>query len=311
MVIPPLKSGISTSFVSSSLATGSPTTSLPNGNGYWWHGIWISGGSNQTGTINSTAGGSTSTLDRLVTSSSRLSSSPLTLANPSVTKNATNHEPDNVISSTVHSVYPLQSSTSKKNPTTASIPQISVSSTSPASTASVSIFAVSASKISLKKASTENQPSSSTKKNNEAIVSTTTSAIPESSWPTPMPSLVIIVYRRDLCVSNCINTECSSTANEYDIKPGQSVEICDGRANYQAPNYAQKYPQDEAGVTSNYSIDIGPFTTHHHRDCWYNSTYQVLGKLDCPLFIAPCSIPTATVVKCDLATGTPILYAEW
>ena len=153
--------------------------------------------------------------------------------------------------------------------------------------------------------------SSSIPTSNEAIVSITTSAIAKSSVPVATPSQAMIIYRRDVCVRNHGDTECSSTAFEYDITPGQSVETCEGKANYQAPTYQQVYPHYEGGVTSNYAINIGPFVTHGFRDCSYNGTYQAVGKLNCPLFEASCSVPTATAEICDLATDTPVVYAEW
>ena len=143
-----------------------------------------------------------------------------------------------------------------------------------------------------------------------AVATTTPSAIATSSLPSPTPSFAIIIYRRDVCIENH-GVECSSTAYEYDILPGQSVQTCEGQANYQAPNYSQPYPRYEGGITSNYPINIGPFTTHKYADCTYNGTYQVVGKLNGPLFEVQGSIPTATAQICSSATDTPVVYVEW
>ena len=160
---------------------------------------------------------------------------------------------------------------------------------------------------------TEYTPSLPPTTSNEAIASNTASTIAESSVPAATPSQAMIIYRRDSCVKNHGNTVCLSTALEYDITPGQSVETCEGKANYQAPNYAQAYPQYESDVTSNYPINIGPFSPHGLQACSYNGTHQEVGKLICRSgpFEAPCSVPTAIGEECGLVIDTPVAYAEW
>ena len=139
----------------------------------------------------------------------------------------------------------------------------------------------------------------------QAIISTTTSATVESPVPVATPSRAIIIYRRDTCDENH-GVECLSTAIEYDITPGQAVDTCESQ-----PFYLQTYSQYKGGITSNYAIDIGPFKPYGYPGCSYIGTNQVVGNLKCDLFEAPCSVPTATVQTCDLATDTPIAYAEW
>lgn len=74
---------------------------------------------------------------------------------------------------------------------------------------------------------------------------------------------------------------------EYDVTVGETaVETCEGASSYQAPDYSQLFSQYEAGVTSNYAIDIGPFTTHKIQRCSYIGTNQVIGNLVCPQFNA-------------------------
>ncbi len=160
---------------------------------------------------------------------------------------------------------------------------------------------------------TEYTSSSSPMTSNEATASITASTIAESSVPAATPPQAMIIYRRDSCVKSHGDTICLSTAFEYDITPGQSLEICEGKANYQAPNYEQAYPHYEGGVTSDYPINIGPFSPHGLIACSYNGTHQEVGKLICHsgLFEAPCSVPTATAEMCGLATDTPVAYAEW
>ncbi len=102
---------------------------------------------------------------------------------------------------------------------------------------------------------------------------------------------------------------------EYNITPGGSVETCERALNYQAPNYSQLYSQSEAGVTSNYAIDIGPFTTHDIKDCSYVGTNEVIGKLVCPQFNASGRIPNPPIAQTcpgtSVATDTPVVYVEW
>lgn len=162
---------------------------------------------------------------------------------------------------------------------------------------------------------TENVSSSSPATSDQAIVATPVSTIATSSVPpvpAATPSQAMIIYRRDVC-GESRGAQCISTALEFDISPGQSVETCQGRTNYQAPNYTKLYPQYEGGVTKNYAINIGPFSTHNMADCWYNATNDVVGKVDCPgdLFQAQGVLPTAISERCGLATDTPIMYAEW
>lgn len=146
---------------------------------------------------------------------------------------------------------------------------------------------------------------------NTAIISTATSAIAASLVPAPTPSQAMIIYRRDVCEVTKGSSECSSWALEYDITPGQGVDTCEETAGYQAPNYTQKLPQYEKGVTSNYQINVGPFNPHSWRDCSYSGTYDAVGKLTCVLWQAPCIVPLAPVQTCGVATDTPIVYAEW
>ena len=160
---------------------------------------------------------------------------------------------------------------------------------------------------------TEYTSSSSPTSSKEAIASITASTIAESSVPAATPSQAMIIYRRDSCSNIHGHTFCSSTALEYDIVPGQSVETCEDKANYQAPNYVQVYTKYGGGVQSDYPINIGPFNPHSLQDCSYNGTHQVVGMLICRsgLFEAPCSVPTATAEQCGLATDAPVAYAEW
>ena len=172
------------------------------------------------------------------------------------------------------------------------------------STASAAISAASASQSPLAKTS-ENQSSSTPTTSIQAIISTITFAATESLIPNATPSQAIIIYRRDLCDENH-GVECSSTAMEYDTTPGQSIDTCDGQ-----PTYEQIYPQYEGDGTRNYTIDVGLFKPHGIPDYSYIDTNQVVGNLKCDLFEAPCSVPTANVQTCDLATDTPIAYVEW
>lgn len=153
---------------------------------------------------------------------------------------------------------------------------------------------------------TECQSSSTPITSNQPIVSTATSAVAAISVPAATPSEAIIIYRRDTCYESLGHRSCFSTALEYDITPGQSVDTCEGQ-----PNYAQTYPKYEGGVTSNYLIKIGPFVTHGIKACSYNGSYQDVGNLICPLMEVPGSVPTATAHMCAEATDTPIVYIEW
>ena len=175
------------------------------------------------------------------------------------------------------------------------------------SSASASISAAAASESPPANISPEYQSSSTPTANIQATISTSTFTTIESLVSAATPSQAIVIYRRDLCVvTHYGSRSCSSWALEYDITPGQSVDTCEGQ-----PTYEQKYPQYEGGVTSNYAIDVGPFTPHSIPGCSYIGTNQVVGNMKCDLFEAPCSVPTATVRTCDLATDTPIAYAEW
>lgn len=162
---------------------------------------------------------------------------------------------------------------------------------------------------------TEDPSSTGPATTSQAIVTTTSSTIATSSAPAvPLatPSQAMIIYRRDTCAA-ANGVQCASTAMEYDISPGQSVQTCEGHTNYQTPNFTDPYPKYEGGVTSNYAINIGPFATHNMEDCWYNATFDVVGKVDCRgnLFQAQGTVPTATSSTCELVTNVPIMYAEW
>ena len=131
-------------------------------------------------------------------------------------------------------------------------------------------------------------------------------AAPVQSSPAPAtPSNAIIIYRRDVCE---IKAPCSSFAMEYNITPGQSVNTCT-----QETDYTQDLHTYLAGNTKDYSISIGPFTSHGLTGCEYAGTNDKVGSITCTKnFVQTCSLPKSTLaVKCGFATDTPIVYAEW
>lgn len=260
--------------------------------GSWLNGVWTSGGGSKNGITTSAAKNITSTAELLTTFTSPLLSGGSNSASPSIVSTVKNDEPGHGSSA--------QISTSESKIFSTTITQPSVSAASGGSTSGASLVETFARSHSLLSPTTTNK----------AIVATTTAPIVEFSVPAATPSRAMIIYRRDFCDPSRVTT-CSSWALEYDITPGQSLDTCPGRANYQAPNYKQRYPQYENGVTSNYPINIGPFVSHGFRDCSYIGTSQEVGDLKCPLIEAPCSVPTATAERCGLATDTPIVYAEW
>lgn len=131
-------------------------------------------------------------------------------------------------------------------------------------------------------------------------------AAPVQSSPAPAtPSDAIIIYRRDVCE---IRAPCSSFAMEYNITPGASVNTCTQEADYTQDLHAYL-----ASDTKNYSISVGPFTSHSLTGCEYAGTNDEIGSISCSNnFEQTCSSPTSTqAVKCNFATDTPIVYAEW
>ncbi len=266
----------------------------------------------------------TSAIDHFTNPTSR-PSSIFTLTTSSVVPTATSHKLKHgstsipkkaksltTLSKSIQPVHSARVSTSKKAPSAVSTSQASVPSASATTATATSTSGVSASNTSLLKTLTEHHSFSTPATTNEAIVSTIKSATPEALVPVATPSQAIIIYRRDLCTETPLNSECLSRAFEYDIAPGQSVETCELEANYLAPSYTEVYPQYEAGVTTNYPMDIGPFSPHGLINCWYISTYQVAGNLVCHdgFFMAPCSVSTATAQGCALATDIPVACAE-
>lgn len=141
--------------------------------------------------------------------------------------------------------------------------------------------------------------------------STASSFIPspiQSSPPSATPSNAIIIYRRDVCEEVKGGDGCSSFAMEYNITPGQSVNTCTLEA-----DYTQDLKEYLAGDTKDYSISVGPFTSHDLTDCEYAGTNDKVGTVTCSNdFVQTCSLPTSTqAVRCGVATDTPIVYAEW
>ena len=132
-----------------------------------------------------------------------------------------------------------------------------------------------------------------------SLISTPTQS---STVASATPSNALLIYRRDVC-----HEICSSFALEYNITPGQSVDTCTLDA-----DYTQDFNEDLAGDTKNYSISVGPFTSHGLTGCEYKGTNDNVGSVTCNIGILPCSLPTSTqAVKCGVATDTPIVYAEW
>ena len=285
-------SNSTTTFIAKASTTADADLSSRIMSASWLNGVWISGGGSKNGITTSAAKNLTSTIELLTTFTSPLLSSGSTLASPSIVSTGKNDELGHGSSA--------QISTSESKIFSTTITQPFVSAASAGSTSGASLVETFAKSHSLSSPTTTNK----------AIVATTTAPIVEYSVPAATPSRAMIIYRRDFCDPTRVTT-CSSWALKYDITPGQSVDTCPGRANYQAPNYKERYPQYENGVTSNYPINIGPFVSHGFRDCSYIGTSQEVGHLKCPLIEAPCSVPTATAERCGLATDTPIVYAEW
>ena len=141
--------------------------------------------------------------------------------------------------------------------------------------------------------------------------STASSVIPspvQSSPPSATPSNAIIIYRRDVCEEVRGGDGCSSFAMEFNITPSQSVDTCTLEA-----DYTQDFKTDLAGDKKDYSISVGPFSSHGLINCEYAGTNDKIGTVTCSNdFVQNCSLPTSTqAVKCGVATDTPIVYAEW
>lgn len=127
------------------------------------------------------------------------------------------------------------------------------------------------------------------------------------STPSATPSNAIIIYRRDVCDQEHGGELCSSFAMEYNIAPGQSVNTCTKEA-----DYTQDFDKYLASDTIDYSISVGPFSSHGLTDCEYAGTNDKVGALTCTGFGQRCSPPTSMkAAKCGFAEDTPIVYAEW
>ena len=139
------------------------------------------------------------------------------------------------------------------------------------------------------------------------IASSLVSTLVQPSVASATPSDAIIIYRRDVCDQEPGGERCSSFAMEFNITPSQSVNTCTKEA-----DYTQDLDKYLASDTSNYSISVGPFSSHGLTNCEYAGTNDKVGALTCTGFGQTCSLSTSMkAVKCSLAEDTPIVYAEW
>ena len=98
---------------------------------------------------------------------------------------------------------------------------------------------------------------------------------------------------------------------EYDVTPEEyEVNTCEGVT----PNYEQRYPRYEGGVTTDYPIIIEPFSPHNLVDCVYNGSNNVVGRLKCSGSVDIQCLPPLGGKRgrrCGVDTDTEILHAEW
>lgn len=125
------------------------------------------------------------------------------------------------------------------------------------------------------------------------------------------PSLALIIYRRDAVENSRYTQVRTSWALEYDTTPNDwEFSTCEGVT----PTYEQEYPKYEGGVTTDYPINLGPFSPHNLENCVYNGTNSVIGRLKCNDGVdMECTTPLGknTVQPCGVDTDTAIVYAEW
>ena len=132
--------------------------------------------------------------------------------------------------------------------------------------------------------------------------------------PAAKPSEALIIYRED----SCDDTTCSSGGYVYDITPGGPLpDVCSNPPN----DFRFNYKESVANDNSNYSIDVGTFTTHGIKNCEYSGYSLTVGKLSCPLELPggpmQCSVPTAQATSCSSANSldaddwTPIVLCQW
>lgn len=141
-------------------------------------------------------------------------------------------------------------------------------------------------------------------------ITSISTTITTSSGPSPTPSQAIVIYLREVCPPQP-RAICRSFAWEYNITPGQSVDVC-----AQTPDYTQMYSIAFSNAISNgdtdYSISVGPFDISETvTGCYYNATEPVPGELTCVGLKQPCFGNLVKPTTCGVATNTQIAYAEW
>lgn len=150
-------------------------------------------------------------------------------------------------------------------------------------------------------------PSPTSRVTSSGPVSRTGSRAPapvQSSAAPAAPSNAIIIYRQDE-VHQGRDGERSSSAMEYNIVPGQSVDTC----HQQPPDYFQFLASDDSST-----ITVGPFDSYDLTGCVYAGTDHIIGNLTCGNFVRQASVPQAKeaqVAKCGVATDTTLVYVEW